>query len=257
MECAIFNKSWKQYLKKTQMYCYLPPISLATQLWWRKRAEKLLEKQRRTHKRRCIKYACSWTCLWQPNSNDLHQICAYSGCSLEKLPEAIDDRDGRRDRDTEFYAVSVLCVCVWIGYAYTVTKRCTHKIYTWMYKFIRVYTYIYIYIHTQIYRQTDTHTHTHIYIYIYIYIERERETHTHTRAHIIWGIYLYANMCVYIYIERERDVRIRVCGGVYIYEGEVFSCEQIYHNIHQILINVYLFIIVYFYIRQVSNLLIL
>ena len=35
----------------------------------------------------------------QPAKTYLQQLCMYTGCSLEDLPEAMDDGDGERERE--------------------------------------------------------------------------------------------------------------------------------------------------------------
>ena len=56
----------------------------------------LLEKQGQTHTS-----MDSFTRTNLPARNNLHQLCADTGCSLEDLPRTIYDRDGWREREGE------------------------------------------------------------------------------------------------------------------------------------------------------------
>ena len=49
----------------------------------------------------------AWLCQCWLTSKNLHQLCIDTGCSLEDLPEAIDDRDEWREGIRETYAISV------------------------------------------------------------------------------------------------------------------------------------------------------
>ena len=91
---AILNKSWKQHLTKQQLYGHLPPISKTTKI------------RRTRHARYCwrskgelISDVFLWTpshgrvSVERPTRTSLQLLCADTGCSLEDLPEAMDDRD--------------------------------------------------------------------------------------------------------------------------------------------------------------------
>ena len=81
---AVLNKSWTQHPTKQQLYGHLPSITKTIQV-------------RRTRHARCC-----WTSkdelisdiLLRTPSTNLQQLCADTGCSLEELPGAMDDRDG-------------------------------------------------------------------------------------------------------------------------------------------------------------------
>ena len=91
---AILNKSWRQHLKKHQLYCHLPPISKTIQVrrgrhaghCWRSRDE-------------LISDVLPWTPTygrakagWLPRTY-IQQLCEDTGCSPEDQPEAMNDRD--------------------------------------------------------------------------------------------------------------------------------------------------------------------
>ena len=96
---AILNKSWRQHPTKQQLYGYLPPIT------------KTIQVRQTRHAGHCWKSRdklISDVLLWtpshgrakagQPARNYIQQLCANTGCSLEDLPETMDDREGWRER---------------------------------------------------------------------------------------------------------------------------------------------------------------
>ena len=104
---AILNNSWKQHPKKQQLYSHLPPIS------------KTIQVRQTRHVKHCwrskdelISDVFRWTPthghnnVGQPAKTYLHQLCADTGCSLEDLPGAMDDRDGWWEIVWEIHAVS-------------------------------------------------------------------------------------------------------------------------------------------------------
>ena len=170
---AILNKSWRQHPTKQQLYGHLPPITKTVQV-------------RRTrhvgHCRRSRDEPISDVLLWTPSHGQakagrlartyIQQLCADSRCRLEDLPEAMDDREGWRERvrnipcwwrDTMIYMqvtifmynVCILiyilqCACVYIMCVYRcVYNVCMHIqcennecIYVSLWS-IFVYTYVY------------------------------------------------------------------------------------------------------------------
>ena len=100
-----------------------------------------LEKHRKSHKQSSSMDPHASTC-W-PTSKNLHQLCMDTGCSLEDLLGAIEDRDGWSKRVREIHADSM----TWWWWRW----------YVW----VCIYIYIYIYIYT--------HTHMYTYTYIHIY----------------------------------------------------------------------------------------
>ena len=96
---AILNKSWRQLHTKLQLYGHLPPIT------------KTIQFRRTRHSGHCwrsrdeiIKDILLWTPSHgrvkpgRPSRTYIQQLCADTGCSLEDLPEAMDDREGWRER---------------------------------------------------------------------------------------------------------------------------------------------------------------
>ena len=104
---AIFNKSWRQHPTKQQLYGHQPPISKTVKIWrtihaghcWRSRDE-------------LISGVLLWTPSYgrakagRPAQTYMQQLCAYTGCSPEDLPELTDDREGWRERVRDIRANS-------------------------------------------------------------------------------------------------------------------------------------------------------
>ena len=99
MQWAILNKSWRQHHTKLQLYGLLPPITKTIKIrrtryaghGWRSREE-------------LIRDVHQWTPLdgraktgW-PARTYIQLLSADTGCSPEDLPEAMDDREGWRER---------------------------------------------------------------------------------------------------------------------------------------------------------------
>ena len=96
---AILNKSWWQYLTRHQLYGHLPPITKTIQVrrtrhaghCWRSRDE-------------LIRYVLLWTPTYgrakagRSARTYIQQLCEDTGCSLEYLPEVMDDREKWRER---------------------------------------------------------------------------------------------------------------------------------------------------------------
>ena len=96
---AILNKSWRQHPTKHQLYSHLPPIMKTIQARrtrhaghsWRSRDE-------------LISDLLLWTTTYgrakaeRPARTYIQQLCEDTGCSSEDLPEAMNDREKRRER---------------------------------------------------------------------------------------------------------------------------------------------------------------
>ena len=96
---AILNKSWRQHPTRHQLYGHLPPIIKTIQVrrtrhaghYWRSRDE-------------LISDVLLWTPTYgrakagQPAQTYIQQLCEYTGCSPEDLPEAINNREQWRER---------------------------------------------------------------------------------------------------------------------------------------------------------------
>ena len=91
---AILNKSWQQNPTKHQLYGHLPPIT------------KVIKVRRTRHAGHCwrsrdklISDVLLWTPTYgrakaeQPARTYIQQLCEDTGCSLEDLPEAMNDRE--------------------------------------------------------------------------------------------------------------------------------------------------------------------
>ena len=92
-ECCEQCKSWRQYPTKQELYGHLPPIAKIIQVRQTRHAE---------HCWRSKGELISDIPLWSPSHGRAkagqpartykQQLCADTGCSLEDLPEAMDDR---------------------------------------------------------------------------------------------------------------------------------------------------------------------
>ena len=96
---AILNKSWRQHLARRQLYGHLPPIT------------KTIQVRRARHAGHCSRSKdelVSDVLLWTPTYSQakagrpawtyIQQLCEDTGCNLEDLPEAINDREKWRER---------------------------------------------------------------------------------------------------------------------------------------------------------------
>ena len=96
---AILNKSWKQHPTKQQLYSHLPPIAKTIQVrqakhvghYWRSWDELISDVRQWTP-------SYWWAKAGRPSRTYIHQLCADTGCRLEDLSEAMDDRDGWWER---------------------------------------------------------------------------------------------------------------------------------------------------------------
>ena len=123
---ALLNKWWRQQPTKQQLYGHLPPIRKTIQVrrtrnvghYWRSKDELISD-----------------LLLWTPSHGlakakrlartYIHKLCVDRGCSPEDLPEAMDDREGWRERVRDIhyiyiyiyiYIVSLLlCIDSWIS----------------------------------------------------------------------------------------------------------------------------------------------
>ena len=120
---AILNKSWRQHATKQQLYGHLPPITKTIKIRWTRHA---------WHCWRCRDELINDVRLWTPSHGRtkagrpartyIQQLCANTGCSLEDLPEAVDDRKGWRGKIRNIRADGE----------------------TWLYIYIYIYIYIYM-----------------------------------------------------------------------------------------------------------------
>ena len=104
---AIVNKSWRQHPIKQQLYGHLLPITKTIQVrrtrhvgnYWISKDELISDILRWTPSHGPVKAG-------RPAIAIIQQLCADTGCSHEYLPEAMDDRDGWRERVREILAAS-------------------------------------------------------------------------------------------------------------------------------------------------------
>ena len=104
---AILNKSWRQHPTRHQLYGHLPPITKTIQVrrtrhaghCWRSRDE-------------LISDALLWTPTngrakaGRPARTYIQQLWEDTGCCLEDLPEAMNDREKWRERVRDIRATS-------------------------------------------------------------------------------------------------------------------------------------------------------
>ena len=95
---AILNKSWRQHPTRRQLYGHLPPIT------------KIIQVRRARHAGHCWRSKdelVSDVLLWTPTSGQakagrpartyIQQLCEDTGCNLEDLPEAMNDKEKWRE----------------------------------------------------------------------------------------------------------------------------------------------------------------
>ena len=96
---AILNKSWRQHPTKQQLYGHLPLITKTIKVRWTRHAG---------HYGRSRDELISYVLLWTPSRERakagrpartyIQQLCTDTVCSPEDLPEAMDDREGWREK---------------------------------------------------------------------------------------------------------------------------------------------------------------
>ena len=105
---AILNKSWRQHITKQQLYGHLPPITKTIQIrrtrhaghCWRSRDE-------------LISDVVPWipslgrAKAGRPARTYIQQLCEDTGCNPGDLPEAMNDREGWRERIRDIRADSM------------------------------------------------------------------------------------------------------------------------------------------------------
>ena len=104
---GIKYKCLRQHPTKQQLYGHLPPITKTIQVKqtrhaghsWRSRDELVRDILLWTPSR-------GWTKAGRTARTYIQQLCADTGCSLEDLPGAMDDREGWRERVKEICTYS-------------------------------------------------------------------------------------------------------------------------------------------------------
>ena len=113
---AILNKSWKQHPTKQQLYGHLPPIMKTIQV---RRTEHAglcwISKDKLISNIFLWTPSHGWAKAGLPARTYIQHICANTGCSLEDLPGAMDDRDGWRERVKEIHMGSTTW-CWWFDF---------------------------------------------------------------------------------------------------------------------------------------------
>ena len=96
---AILNKSWQQHPTRHQLYGHLPPITKTIQTRGTRHAGHCWR-----NKDELISDVPQWTPAYGqakagwPARTYIQQLCEDTGCSPEELPEAMNDREKRRER---------------------------------------------------------------------------------------------------------------------------------------------------------------
>ena len=96
---AILNESWRQHPTKQQLYGHQPPITKTIKIrrtrhlghCWRSRDELISDVLQLTPLHGRAKAG-------RPARTYIQQLCTDMGCSPEDLSEAMDDREGWRER---------------------------------------------------------------------------------------------------------------------------------------------------------------
>ena len=120
---AILNKSWRQHPTRHQLYGHLPPIT------------KTIQVRRTRHAGHCWRSRdelISDVLLWTPTHGRanagrpartyIQQLCEDTGCCLEDLPEAMNDREKWRERVRVIRATSTRWWWWWWYYITTSYK---------------------------------------------------------------------------------------------------------------------------------------
>ena len=121
---AISNKSRRQHPTKQQLYGHVPPITKTIKIrWtrhaghcWRSRYELISDVLQWTPSHRRAKAG-------QPAQTYIQQLCANTGCSPENLPEAMDNREGWRERvkvSVLLMMMMILMGCIYFETPYTI-----------------------------------------------------------------------------------------------------------------------------------------
>ena len=122
---AILNKTWRQHHTRHQLYGHLPHITKTIQVrrtrhaghCWRSRDE-------------LISDVLLWTPTYgrakagRPARTYIQQLCEDTGCSLEDLPEAINDREKWRERVRDNRASGTTWWCWWYHFYLHVICTC-------------------------------------------------------------------------------------------------------------------------------------
>ena len=102
---AILNKSWRQHPTKQQLYGYLPSIMKTIKVRWTRHA-KHCWRSRDELISDVLKWtpSHSWAKAGRPAQTYIQQLCEDTGCSLEDLPEAMNNREEWREKVRDIHA---------------------------------------------------------------------------------------------------------------------------------------------------------
>ena len=118
---AVLNKSWRQHPTRHQLYGHLTPITKTIQVrqtrhaghCWRSKDELISDVLLWTPTYGCAKAG-------RPAQTYIQQLCEDTGCYLEDLPEAMNDREKLRERvrdiragDTMMMMMIIIIPLVW------------------------------------------------------------------------------------------------------------------------------------------------
>ena len=96
---AILNKSKRQHSTKQQLYGHLRPITKIIQIRWIRHARNCWRSRDKLISDVLLwTPSHGWAKVGWPARTYIQQLCADTGCSLEDLPEAMDDREGWQER---------------------------------------------------------------------------------------------------------------------------------------------------------------
>ena len=117
---AILNKSWKQHCTKQQLYGYIPPITKTIKVrrtrhavhCWRSRDKLISDVLLWTPSH-------DWAKAGRPARTYLQQLWVDTGCIPKDLPEAMNVREGWRERVRDIRADGTTRWWWWIQYQYT------------------------------------------------------------------------------------------------------------------------------------------
>ena len=114
---AVLNRSWRQHPTRHQLYGHLPPIT------------KNIQVRRTRHEGHCwrskdelISDVLLWTPTYgrakagRPARTYIQQLCEDTGCNLEDLPEAMNDREKWRERVRDIRAGGTIWWWWWWWY---------------------------------------------------------------------------------------------------------------------------------------------
>ena len=115
---AILNKSWRQHPTKHQLYGHLPPITKTIRVrrtrhaghYWRSMDKFISDVLR-------------WTLTYgqakagRAARTYIQQLCVDTGCSLENMPEAMNDRENWRERIRDIRALGTTWWWWWWWYS--------------------------------------------------------------------------------------------------------------------------------------------